>query len=213
MHGGWLPVKTGRWLLVSSSCARLSIVTTRVRKPSAAPGELELVRRFVNTLDLDTGVDELGSPLAASAWLGKQGWRTRVGRRGLDDLLTAREALRDLMGGRGTQLETEGEAALDAIARQHPLRVQVSAPDPLQPTSKDGVGAFLERILALVAAARIDGSWERMKSCANDQCRWLFYDHSRNRSRTWCTMDICGAEAKMRTYRRRRAAGAAPPTS
>ncbi len=181
-------------------------MSTGVRKPSAAPGELDLVRRFVNTIDFDTGTDELGSPATASAWLREQGWRARVGRAGLDELLEAREALRGVMGARGVSQEAGTVAALDAIARRHPLLVQVSSPDPLQPTSKAGVGAFLERILGLVAAARIDGSWERMKTCANDRCRWLFYDHSRNRSRTWCTMDICGAEAKMRAYRRRRAA-------
>ncbi|MGH2659607.1 MAG: CGNR zinc finger domain-containing protein [Actinomycetota bacterium] len=186
-------------------------MTSKVRKPSAAPGQLDLVRRFVNTLDLDTGTDELASPAAASAWLREQGWRTRVGAAGLIELLEAREALRDLMGARGVApLEAEAAVALDAIARRHPLLVQISSPDPLQPISKAGVGALLERILGLVVAARIDGSWERMKTCANDECRWLFYDHSRNRSRTWCTMDICGAEAKMRAYRRRRAAGRAP---
>jgi len=184
-------------------------MTSKVRKPSGAPGQLDLVRRFVNTLDLDTGTDELASSTPASAWLREQGWRTRVSPAGLVELLEAREALRDLMGARGVPPEADAAVALDAIARRHPLLVQVSSPDPLQPTSKAGVGAFLERILSLVAAARIDGSWERMKACANDECRWLFYDHSRNRSRTWCTMDICGAEAKMRAYRRRRSAGRA----
>jgi predicted RNA-binding Zn ribbon-like protein len=188
-------------------------MTTRLRRPSAAPGGLDLVRRFVNTLDLDTGTDGLGSPAAASAWLRGQGWQTRVDRAGLDELLEARETLRDLLGARGGPREAEAEAAIDAIARRHPLLVQVSTSDPLQPMSEVGVGAFLERILGLIAVARIDGSWERMKTCANDECRWLYYDHSRNRSRTWCTMDICGAEAKMRAYRRRRAANRVRPIS
>jgi len=201
-----LPVKSKCRLLLATQRATLPVVSIKVGKPSAAPGDLELVRRFVNTLDFDTGTDELGSPAAASAWLREQGWPTRVGPAGLDELLEAREALRDLMSARGMPGEIEAEAALDAIARRHPLVVQVSSPEPLQPTSEAGVGAFLERLLGLVATAKIERSWERMKTCANDGCRWLFYDHSRNRSRTWCTMDICGAEAKMRAYRRRRAA-------
>ena len=187
-------------------------MSSKVRKPSAAPGHLDLVRRFVNTRDLDTGTDELASPAAASAWLREQGWRTRVDAVGLVELLETREALRDVMGSRGLPAASVAAVVLDTIARRHPLLVQVSSRDPLQPTSKAGVDAFLERILGLVVAARIDGSWERLKTCANDECRWLFYDHSRNRSRTWCTMDICGAEAKMRAYRRRRAAGRAPRT-
>jgi predicted RNA-binding Zn ribbon-like protein len=79
----------------------------------------------------------------------------------------------------------------------------------LSPTDEAGVDGFIQRVLAIVAAAEIDGSWDRMKACANHGCRWLFYDHSRNRSRTWCTMDLCGSQAKMRAYRSRRSAGAA----
>ena len=60
---------------------------------------------------------------------------------------------------------------------------------------------------AILAAATIDGTWGRLKACPNDRCRWLFYDHSRNRSRAWCSMDLCGAQSKMRTYRARRRAG------
>jgi predicted RNA-binding Zn ribbon-like protein len=49
-----------------------------------------------------------------------------------------------------------------------------------------------------------DGSWSRVKACQNDTCRWLFVDGSRNRSRTWCTMAICGSRMKSRAYRARR---------
>lgn len=204
-----LPVKVKRWLPRASQWATLENVTAKVRNQSAAPGELDLVRRFVNTLDFESGTDELGSPTAASAWLSEQGWKTRVGRAELGELLAVREALRDLMGTNSSSPAGEAVAALDSIARRHPLLVQLSSPEPLQPTSRTGANIFIERILALVAAAKIDGSWRRMKTCANDACRWQFYDHSRNRSRTWCTMDICGTEAKMRTYRRRLAASRA----
>ena len=44
-----------------------------------------------------------------------------------------------------------------------------------------GVDGFLGGILATLARAMADGSWSRVKSCRNDTCRWLFYDHSRNR--------------------------------
>ena len=51
-------------------------------------------------------------------------------------------------------------------------------PAVLAPSSRSGVDAVIERILGLVAAARIAGSWDRMKTCANDGCRWLYFDHS-----------------------------------
>jgi predicted RNA-binding Zn ribbon-like protein len=43
-----------------------------------------------------------------------------------------------------------------------------------------------------------------MKACAADDCQWAFYDSSKNRSRTWCSMDVCGHRAKTRAYRARR---------
>ena len=44
---------------------------------------------------------------------------------------------------------------------------------------------------------------ERLKICPN--CQWLFLDRSRNRSRAWCDMAVCGNRAKAsRHYRRNR---------
>ena len=45
------------------------------------------------------------------------------------------------------------------------------------------------------------GTWSRLKCCRNHACRWAFYDDSKNRSATWCSMQICGNRAKTRTYR------------
>lgn len=178
-------------------------MTTDDRNPSAAPGALDLVRRFVNTLDIESGTDALASPSAAVGWLRQEGWRVRAGGTELRELVGLREALRDLVGSRGTPGESDAMASVDAIARRHPVTVRMSSPDPLAPSSTTGSDAFIERVLGIVAAARINGSWDRVKCCANDKCRWLFYDHSRNRSRTWCTMDLCGSQAKMRAYRSR----------
>lgn len=68
-------------------------------------------------------------------------------------------------------------------------------------------GDDLRRPLWPIATAAVDllrrGPLDRLKTCAN--CPWLFIDHSRNRSRRWCTMDECGVHLKMRAYRARRA--------
>ena len=45
------------------------------------------------------------------------------------------------------------------------------------------------------------GPLDRLKTCGN--CRWLFLDQSRNRSRRWCSMNECGGRLKMRRYRAR----------
>jgi predicted RNA-binding Zn ribbon-like protein len=48
------------------------------------------------------------------------------------------------------------------------------------------------------------GSLDRLKHCVG--CHWLFLDASRNRSRRWCTMEVCGTHEKMRRYVAKRAA-------
>lgn len=46
-----------------------------------------------------------------------------------------------------------------------------------------------------------------VRECAAASCRWLFLDRSRNRSRRWCDMKVCGNRVKARRhYRRRRLA-------
>jgi predicted RNA-binding Zn ribbon-like protein len=45
-----------------------------------------------------------------------------------------------------------------------------------------------------------------MKACDDEDCRWAFYDQSRNRSGKWCDMAECGNRHKVRRYRSRQAA-------
>ncbi len=66
-----------------------------------------------------------------------------------------------------------------------------------------------ERLVDLViertARAALSGELRRLKTCAD--CRWAFFDTTRNNSRTWCAMTAgpgrrgCGAIAKSRRYR------------
>jgi predicted RNA-binding Zn ribbon-like protein len=69
-------------------------------------------------------------------------------------------------------------------------------------------GRDLTRMLWSVAhaATRLltSGDLVRLKLCAG--CYWVFLDASRNRSRRWCTMEVCGTDEKMRRYVAKRAA-------
>ena len=67
----------------------------------------------------------------------------------------------------------------------------------------EAVGALLDAVLR----CQVDGDWERLKVCAEDSCRWAYFDASRNRSGRWCSMSECGNRVKMRrayATRRRR---------
>lgn len=65
----------------------------------------------------------------------------------------------------------------------------------------------LDRPLWPVAAAAaellVSPELERVRECAAGTCAWLFLDHSRNRSRRWCDMTVCGNRDKARRHRAR----------
>jgi predicted RNA-binding Zn ribbon-like protein len=181
-----------------------------------APGELETVRGFVNTRDVDEDVEELATPAALAAWLreheltGDDGGGPAATAADLRRAIELREALRaHLVAHHGEPLADGAAATLDAAARRARLEMRFTGPDEtaLQ-AGATGVDGALGRLLAIVARAIADGSWKRLKVCPADSCLWAFYDTSRNRSAVWCDMRVCGNRAKVREFRERtRAAG------
>jgi predicted RNA-binding Zn ribbon-like protein len=177
----------------------------------AAPGELELVRRFVNTRDLEFETDVLTTPAALGAWLAEQGLADVRAATAADlrRAVALREALRALLLANATGARPPADAlgALDEAGRRAPLRV--GADLALAPAGH-GVDAALGRLLAIVVLARADGTWARLKACPGERCQWALYDRTRSRTRTWCAAAKCGARTRARAYRRRRRAADAP---
>jgi predicted RNA-binding Zn ribbon-like protein len=180
-----------------------------------APGSLEIVRSFVNTLDIDDGIERLATPAELAAWLGEQGLTgdeaatPRATAADLRRAIELREALRaHLLAHHDQPLPADAAATLDAAARRARLTVRFTAGDAtdLQPEA-GGVDGALGRLLAIVARAIDDGTWRRLKACPADTCQWAFYDASRNRSAVWCDMRVCGNRAKVRGFRERTRAG------
>jgi predicted RNA-binding Zn ribbon-like protein len=66
----------------------------------------------------------------------------------------------------------------------------------------------LAGLLLVIRDAQRDGTWSLLKACGNDECRWAFYDASRNHGGTWCDMSTCGNKLKNREFRARRRAQA-----
>jgi predicted RNA-binding Zn ribbon-like protein len=176
-----------------------------------APPALARLQSFVNTLDLEGGVDELASPAMLGAWLETHGLPIGYGHLTDTELGRARavrEALRDLLGGNaGHPVDPASIRLLDNVSAELPLAVRFDgAGHPgLRPTG-EGLEAALGTILADVATAAADGTWSRLKTCRNDTCRWAYWDGSKNRSGAWCSMAVCGNRMKGRRYRRRRRA-------
>ncbi|WP_116102338.1 CGNR zinc finger domain-containing protein [Amycolatopsis thermalba] len=147
--------------------------------------DVSLVVDFLNTLDVEDDTDVLTNAA---------GWRGWSHERGLEAgpvsaARIARAALR---------------AAVGDTLRPSPLTVPVTvqlAPDGPALVARDAVGA----VMAAAARLAVLGQWSRVKICPADDCRWAFYDESRNRSRTWCSMRVCGNREKARSWRQRQA--------
>jgi predicted RNA-binding Zn ribbon-like protein len=84
-----------------------------------------------------------------------------------------------------------------------PLRLTVAGHEPVLGGGGAGATGYLGDVLAAVGRTVAAGTWERLKICANDECRWAFYDRSKNRAGRWCTMAVCGNRTKTRVYRER----------
>ena len=180
------------------------------------PQELELISSFVNTLhrSVDPGtpdVEQLASPEALGSWMGEHGIAggEDLGAQDLESVIEFREALRMLLwANNGAQLDPDALRALRGAAEEGLIRVEFdSAGQATARPARKGAGALFARLLAAIADSQAAGSWQRIKACAAEDCQWAFYDHSRNRSRAWCTMEVCGNRAKTRAYRARRKQG------
>jgi predicted RNA-binding Zn ribbon-like protein len=173
-----------------------------------APGDLALVERFVNTADLETGADALGDAGQLSAWLREAGLAEsgdRFDEAGRERVVAVREALRSLLlSNHGDPADPEAIAVLESAARDAPIVVAFGADGSARLAPADrGVDGVLAALLGIVARAQAEGTWSRLKACPADACGYAFYDRSRNHSRTWCTMSVCGNRAKARSYRAR----------
>lgn len=179
-------------------------------QPKPAPGSLALVQGFVNTRNIMHGYDLLGDVEGAVAWLVGRGLLdggVRLAEGEVGHIVGFREGLRGLLLSHNGGRAGGGSEALNEMAEDALLRVRFDgdgAPGLLPAGSGEAVGGVTARLLVAAVGAASEGTWRRLKVCRNEGCLWAFYDGSKNRSGSWCTMDVCGSRAKMRAYRRRK---------
>jgi predicted RNA-binding Zn ribbon-like protein len=165
--------------------------------PNAAPEPLRLVQQFVNSVNVESGEDWL------SDWFEKQG--VTASRRELERARAVREAVRELLfANNRPPVEGDPWPVLAAAAEAASFSIDLARPELV--ARAGGSDAAVGRVLAISFLAMLDGSWPRLKCCRNDHCRWSFYDYSKNRSASWCSMQLCGNRTKTRAYRARHAA-------
>ena len=178
-----------------------------------APGSLRVVQQFINSLDIEAGTEEFQTPGQLRAWLVSHGLGKSLGLRLASKDLERTRRFRDLLrqlaagnNGKGPSRQLQRQLNRDLAALSFVAALEDGNVPTLRPTGR-GIDRALAQLAAIVIEEMICGRWSRMKECADDICRWVFYDHSRSRTGIWCTMADCGSRAKSRAYYRRRTAG------
>lgn len=164
----------------------------------SAPGGLALIEALVNTLDIETGADTLDTADGCAVF--------GLAEPDVPQARVLREALRTACLAHAGHRPPDGPAAppLDRLLAGAPLRVTVDAAGvaALRPVAEPT--GLTARVAVAIAAAAADGTWARLKACEAEDCQWAYYDRSPAGRRRWCSMSVCGARAKMRTYRAKR---------
>jgi predicted RNA-binding Zn ribbon-like protein len=123
---------------------------------------------------------------------------------------TIREAVDRIAAGRKVPARVRNE--LNAVLADSPFVRRLEEGDagyrfPLV-SRRPGPAAVLGEIAAGFGDTLARGEPERIKICGNRDCRWVFYDRSRNRSRRWCEGNTgCGNLMKVRRFRAKRKSG------
>ena len=174
--------------------------------------EIDLLVDFVNTRDVEEDTDSIDDPDQLGAWIG--------GRTGehlpelqADDvrrLQGLRESIRALMHANngGEVGEADLEPLREAAERSRfRLAFDPSGGLDLTPARAD-LSGFESSLLLALEHLQCHEVWPRLKACTDDGCQWAFYDTTRNRSRTWCSMDVGGNRQKTKRYRKRKGTAA-----
>ncbi|MEV5007783.1 MULTISPECIES: CGNR zinc finger domain-containing protein [unclassified Streptomyces] len=160
---------------------------------SSAPGGLALVESLVNTLDIETGADSLDTAEGRA--------RLGIPEAELPQARELRESLRATLLAHAGHPPHRTVTPLGELLARAPLLVAVDARDGSATLAPADGGPLLSRVAAAVAEALVAGTWARLKACEAVTCHFAYYDRSPAGRGRWCSMQVCGARAKMRRYR------------
>jgi predicted RNA-binding Zn ribbon-like protein len=176
---------------------------------SELQAEIDLLVDFVNTRDVEEGTDAIAEPARLADWIaertGEQLPELKVSE--VQRLQRLRESIRELM--HANNGAPAGESDLEALreaAERSRFRLAFDPEGGLELTpARADLSGFESSLLLALEHLQCHEVWPRLKACTDDGCQWAFYDTTRNRSRTWCSMDVCGNREKTKRYRQRKA--------
>jgi predicted RNA-binding Zn ribbon-like protein len=171
---------------------------------------------FINTLEYDandgTPNEHLATSDRAVEWFVTRGLihaeSLETSDKDLERIRTVRAALREVADA-VAEHRSPKRGALDRINRTLRARAATELV-----ADSDGIGIghrhvgdpiddALARVTEPLVQELASGNPDRLRVCANDMCRWVFYDESRAGQRRWCSMASCGNRAKAARHRAR----------
>ncbi|HSS67228.1 MAG TPA: CGNR zinc finger domain-containing protein [Nocardioidaceae bacterium] len=163
-----------------------------------------LILDFANTLDVEASTDDLVTRAQLAEFLQRAGVVDGRAAASEQEVALARELRSGIRAAMHLNHdEVRGDVPeLSRVLTRLPMRLGWTAGAPSLEPVESGVPGGLAQIAVAVANTHADGSWERLKICADSACEEAYYDASKNRSKNWCG-PTCGNKAKTRAYRQR----------
>ena len=213
VKGGGVLTPRGFLFELTGGALCLDLANTLDNRPTPRPKEL-----LASYADLVSWAEQAGAVSRGEA----AQLRRRATRRRREALAALRRALslRETLFAVFSAAATGRAVPDDALSQlNRPLSEALSRQRVLPSARGYGWGwvedeRALDRMLWPVLRSAADlltsGDLERVRECASQSCAWLFLDRSRNGSRRWCDMSVCGNRAKARRHYQRRKARARP---
>lgn len=175
-----------------------------------APGDLEVVRKFLNTWKISNETRQEEDQFAAGNdvyLFAKENHLSASENKdeGFEEIKQFRSEIR-----KNLRRKTE-TIHLNRLLKKYSV-YPVLVDDVNKKTPKvifESSGSICGQLLSIIVQSIADGNWEKLKECPD--CKWVFYDHTRNSSKVWCGMyaihekgRACGTISKVKRFRERK---------
>jgi predicted RNA-binding Zn ribbon-like protein len=205
--------------LLSTGKRDLLVLMSRESKKFEVPDELANLYDFANTLDVrhftHHGVphpqdDELKGARELGAWMSQRGLlftSAKVTAAMFGTALELRAHVRAYLQCDPVERSKDGDAtrSLNRALKLFPLAVEVAGDGGmvLKAARTDALAGLSSLVAEFYDGSR-NRTLDRLKMCASEECRRVFFDRSKPSTRRWCMSSLCGNRMKTRSYRERR---------
>lgn len=188
----------------------LDLINTLDNRP-VPERQQELLNSYEDLADWAAQAGAINAPLRV-ALIRQAKAHPAKARAALRRAIALRETLYRIVAGRLTRrrLADSDRQALNEVLAEALSRLQLRATRKGFRLDWAEEPGSLEAILWPIAGSAgqllTSGDLGRVRQCGGKTCRWMFVDRSKNHSRRWCDMKVCGNRTKARRFYRRKKA-------